>query len=60
MSLSSEKRTEILQLLSAGKITAEEAAELLTATPAAPIENIEEPSPPPAPAPVKASAAPKT
>ncbi|MFZ0544743.1 MAG: hypothetical protein WAM60_04870 [Candidatus Promineifilaceae bacterium] len=31
MSLSSEKRTEILQLLANGKITADEAAELLSA-----------------------------
>lgn len=33
MSLSSEKRTEILQLLADGKITADEAAELLSPTP---------------------------
>lgn len=42
MSLSSEKRTEILQLLADGKITADEAAELLS--PAS-----ETPAPPPAP-----------
>lgn len=36
MSLSSEKRTEILQLLADGKITAEEAAELLTPASEAP------------------------
>lgn len=42
MSLSSEKRTEILQLLAAGKITADEAAELLNSAP-------EASTPPPAP-----------
>ena len=57
MSLSSEKRSEILQLLAAGKITANEAAELLTATP---ITNIEEPAVPAPPKPVvEKPAAPK-
>jgi hypothetical protein len=46
MSLSSEKRTEILQLLAGGKITAEEAAELLSDAPEA---KAEAPAPPPAP-----------
>lgn len=40
MSLSTEKRTEILQLLADGKITADEAAELLSSTPA---KSVEEP-----------------
>lgn len=52
MSLSPEKRSEILQLLSAGKITAEEAANLLTTIP---VENIEKTAVPPAPAPVQES-----
>ncbi len=46
MSLSSEKRTEILQLLADGKITADEAAELLSPTPQAEAET---PTPPPTP-----------
>jgi DNA-binding transcriptional ArsR family regulator len=46
MSLSSEKRTEILQLLANGKITADEAAELLSASPKAEVET---PTPSPAP-----------
>ena len=41
MSLSTEKRTEILQLLADGKITADEAAELLSAAP----ETTTEPAP---------------
>lgn len=45
MSLSSEKRMEILQLLSTGKITADEAAELLSAPPKVEVET---PTPPPA------------
>jgi DNA-binding transcriptional ArsR family regulator len=44
MSLSSEKRTEILQLLADGKITADEAAEILSASPKV---EIEEPTPAP-------------
>lgn len=46
MALSSEKRTEILQLLANGKITADEAAELLSASSKAEAET---PTPPPAP-----------
>jgi DNA-binding transcriptional ArsR family regulator len=46
MSLSTEKRTEILQLLADGKITAGEAAELLSPSPAAEAQS---PTPPPAP-----------
>lgn len=46
MSLSNEKRTEILQLLADGKITAGEAAELLSPSPAAEAQS---PTPPPAP-----------
>jgi hypothetical protein len=46
MSLSSEKRFEILQLLADGKITADEAAEILSASPKV---EIEKPTPPKAP-----------
>jgi hypothetical protein len=53
MSLSSEKRIEILQLLADGKITADEAAELLTPASEAPAP----PSAPKASAPVESEAA---
>jgi hypothetical protein len=46
MSLSSEKRFEILQLLADGKITADEAAEILSASPKV---EIEKPTPPKSP-----------
>jgi hypothetical protein len=48
----SEKRTEILKLLAAGKITAEEAAGLLTETP---IESVKQPAPAAPPSPVHLS-----
>ncbi len=57
MSLSQEKRAEILELLAAGKITAAEASELLTATPTA---KVEEPPVPPAPIPIQEDSVPKS